>query len=336
MSTTCRLSLRIYCAAAPLLAVVVATAGCGTAAGRTAMPSHEPVPGSATPSSSLIPISATPNNDHSGDPVSYASVQPNPRAPLTPVAADTQVTYGLSDDPQLVDITTTSTPSGLSVAVTLSRNDDRVADVWLADIAVGAVAELVHSNQGVANDLIASATAMSSACEPPAGAGPGTRLPHLYRHGLEDHPEGVEHGRWVGPGEGGDSITTNLGVGAVRLGQVFGSPSDSALAAHVADVARRHGLEVGDLQVLRPLESALRVTFVVQTDATIDWTVDELRTALVGQPPDVEGILMELDDSDGQTLLQSGVAYRTGEGGLWFAPGQDERFGAVHGGTPGH
>jgi hypothetical protein len=56
---------------------------------------------------------------------------------------------------------------------------------------------------------------------------------------------------------------------------------------------------------------------------------------LVGKSPDVEGILIELYDPDGQPLLQSGVAYRTGSGGLWFAPGQDERFGAIHGGMPG-
>jgi len=223
----------------------------------------------------------------------------SPRAPLTPNAAAAQVMRGLSGEPQLAGITTTSTPSGLEVAIMLTRNDDGVPDVWLADLAVGAVGELVHSDQAVANDLISSATA-------------------------------------VGPGDGGDPITTYLGVGAVRLGQVFGSPSDSTLAARVADVAKRYGLEVADLQILHPLESALRVTFVVPKGATIDWTIDALGTALVGTSPDVEGVLIELDDSDGQPLLQSGVAYRTGEGGLWFAPGQDERFGAVHGGTPGN
>lgn len=57
--------------------------------------------------------------------------------------------------------------------------------------------------------------------------------------------------------------------------------------------------------------------------------------ALVGATPDVEGVLIQLDNPAGKPLLISGVAYRTGEGGLWFAPGQDERFGALHGGTPG-
>lgn len=73
---------------------------------------------------------------------------------------------------------------------------------------------------------------------------------------------------------------------------------------------------------------------VVPDGAGTDWTIDRLQTELVGESPDVEGVFLELDDSQGQPLLQSGVAYRTGEGGLWFGPGQDARFGAVHGGTP--
>jgi hypothetical protein len=284
MSMTSRLPRRIGSAAAPALAVVIATAGVAVAA-------------------ALAGSTAMPNNDHTGDPVTYAGGQSTPPASLSanaaPSDAAAQVMEDLSGAPQLVAVTTKSTPSGLQVAVTLTRNDDSVPDVWLADLAVGAVAERSHSDQAVANDLVSSATA-------------------------------------VGPGKGGDTVTTYLGVGAVRLGQVFGSPSDSALIAHVAKVAESHGLSVSDFQILHPLESALSVKFVVPDGATIDWTIDALRTDLVGAAPDVEGVFIELDDSHGQPLLQSGVAYRTGEGGLWFAPGQDARFGAVHGGTPGN
>ena len=284
MSMTNRLPKRIGSAAAPALAAVILTAGVAVAA-------------------ALAGSTAMSNNDHTGDPVTYAGGQSTPLASLSAntVASDAtaQVMKDLSGEPQLAGLTTKSTPSGLQVAVTLTRNDDRVPDVWLADLAVGAVAERSHSDQAVANDLVSSATA-------------------------------------VGPGKGGDTVTTYLGVGAVRLGQVFGSPSDSALIAHVAEVAERHGLTVADLQILHSLESALSVKFVVPDGATIDWTIDELRTDLVGESPDVEGVFIELGDSHGQPLLQSGVAYRTGEGGLWFAPGQDARFGAVHGGTPGN
>jgi hypothetical protein len=271
---------RIGSAAAPALAAVILTAGIAVAA-------------------ALAGSTAMSNNDHTGDPVTYAGGQSTPLASLSgnAVTSDVaaQVMKDLSGERQLVGVTTTSTPSGLQVAVTLTRNDDGVPDVWLADIAVGAVAERAHTDQAVASDLVSSATA-------------------------------------VGPGKGGDTVTTYLGIGAVRLGQVFGSPTDSALTAHVADVAERHGLTVADLQILHPLESALSVTFVVPDGAKIE----ALRTDLVGDSPDVEGAYIELDDAHGQPLLQSGVAYRTGEGGLWFAPGQDARFGAVHGGTPGN
>jgi hypothetical protein len=242
------------------------------------------------------------NNDHTGQPVTYAGRQSTPLSSLRADAAESNVAAhvmtDLSGEPQLVGLTTKVTPSGLEVVVTMTRNDDRVPDVWLADLAVGAVAERSHSNEAVANDIISTAIA-------------------------------------IGPDNGGNPVTTSLGIGAVRLGQVFGSPSDSALTVHVGDVAESHGLTLADLRILHPLESALSVAFVVPDGASIDWTLDELRTNLVGVPPEVEGVFIELRDSQGQPLLLSGVAYRTGESGLWFAPGQDSRFGAVHGGTPG-
>jgi hypothetical protein len=287
MSTTSRLSRLMWFAGAPVSAAILATAGVVAAsalAGSTATPSDDSTP---------APIVAY--DEHQGNPVTYAAGQSTSRPPLASDAAVTQVMEGLSGEPQLVALATKSTPSGIEVSVSLTHNDDRVRDVWLADVAVGAVSELLHSDQLVANDFITSATA-------------------------------------VGTGEGGTATTTQLGVGAVRLGQVFGSPDDSILATRIADVAKAHGLEVGQARILHPLEAALDITFVVPEGATIDWTIDELRTELAGQSPDVEALFIELDDADGKPLLQAGVAYRTGEGGLWFAPGQDERFGALHGG----
>jgi hypothetical protein len=252
------------------------------------------------------------DNTHTGDPAVYAGRVATPRPPLlsaapTPDAAASasaasgvaaQTGIGLPGGPQIAGTTTRSTPSGLDVTVRLTRNDDSLPDVWLADLALGAVAERMRSDQIVVSDIISSATA-------------------------------------VGPGRGGETVTTDLGIGAVRPGQVFGSPSDATLTARVADVAKRFELTVADLEVLHPLESALSVTFVVPDGAKIEWTIDELGTALEGQPPNVEGSLIELDDSRGQPLLRTCAAYRTGDGGLWFAPGQDERFGAVYSHTPG-
>jgi hypothetical protein len=235
---------------------------------------------------------------HTGHPVTYAGATQGIRAAHAPLAAAKgQVLQGLSDT-AVKGVQATSSPKGLVVRVALKQNNDDVPDVWVADLAVGALGERTRTNQSVINEEIASATA-------------------------------------VGPGSNGTRVTSTLGLGAVRLGQVFGWPSDAVLKSHVKTVARQFGLMVSSLSILHPLESALRVTFVVPTSAKIKWTIDELRAALVGATPDVEGVLIQLDNPAGKPLLISGVAYRTGEGGLWFAPGQDERFGALHGGTPG-
>ncbi|MCW2786040.1 MAG: hypothetical protein JWP74_2557 [Marmoricola sp.] len=159
---------------------------------------------------------------------------------------------------------------------------------------MGAVAELMRTDEATFSDEVASATA-------------------------------------TGPDKAGVTTETGLGIGAVSLGQVFDSPSDSALAARVRDVAQKFGLKVGALKILHPLSAAIDVTFVVPDDTPITWTIDQLRAALVGSSPDVEGALIELDSPSGAPLLRSGVAYRNGEGGLWFAHQQDSRFGAGHG-----
>jgi hypothetical protein len=234
---------------------------------------------------------------HTGDPVTYAGVTQAPTgAPASLDDAAGQVLRGVGGT-SVQGVQASSSSTGLVVTVALKENNDDVPDIWLADLAVGALGERMRTNQAVINEEIASATA-------------------------------------VGLGSSGVQVTSNLGLGAVRLGQVFESPSDAALTSQVNTVAQEFGLKVSSLSILHPLESALRVTFVVPDSATIDWTIDQLRTAVVGASPDVEGVLIELDNSAGQPLLRSGVAYRTGEGGLWFAPGQDDRFGAVHGGTP--
>jgi hypothetical protein len=216
---------------------------------------------------------------------------------LTGSEAVTQVLAGIGGDTLVRDATVQSGEDGCTITVDLSQNDEEVSEVWIADLVTGAIAELMRTDETTTSTEVANAVA-------------------------------------TGPDHAGEELSTNLGIGAVRLGQVFNSPSDSVLISHVQDVAKQFGLTVSEMQVLHPLESALIVTLVVPDTSQVDWTVDQLRSAIVGDSPDVEGILLELDDSQGNPLLRSGVAYRTGEGGLWFAPGQDATFGAVHGGPP--
>lgn len=232
-------------------------------------------------------------SDHSGSPVTYAAAKGSAASPVASDEASRRVLSGMKDT-DLVSVTSSTAPSGRTIAVQLAHNNDEVPDVWLAGVAAGAFLEMTHTDETVASDAAGKMTA-------------------------------------AGTGRDGSSVTTELGLGAVSLNQVFNSPSDSVLRTRVDNVARDFGLKVADLRVLHPLESALQVSFVVPDDSKIDWTIDELRAALVGKTPDIEGLLIELDAADGQKLLLAGTAYRTGEGGLWFSPGQDERFNAIHG-----
>lgn len=237
-------------------------------------------------------------NGHTGDPVSYGKATNTAGRHLDVADAVHDVLQGIGDGTLVRNLTADTRSAGTTVSVELAHNGDDVPEVWASDLVVGALGELMRTDQATMNDVIVSASA-------------------------------------AGPGADGTSVTTSLGVGAVRLGQVFNSPNDSTLSDHVNEAARTLGLTVSSLKILHPLESAIEVTLVVPDDAKVDWTIDQLRTALVGSSPMVEGVLIELDSTDGQPLLRSGVAYRTGEGGLWFAPGQDARFGAGHGGLAG-
>ncbi len=127
----------------------------------------------------------------------------------------------------------------------------------------------------------------------------------------------MSHGKPTTQGVGGNS-------------QQFNSPSDGVLRSYVRDAASKFGLTVRKLTIVHPLESAISVSFTVPDNATVSWTIDQLRAAVEGSPRSVEASLIELYSTSGELLLSTLCAYRTGLGGLSFAPGQDERFKAMH------
>jgi hypothetical protein len=138
-------------------------------------------------------------------------------------------------------------------------------------------------------------------------------------------------GEVVGLNNSGQPVSTVLGTGFIAGGQQFASPSDDVLRSRIRAVASTFGLAVRTLTILHPLESAISVSFTVPDNATVSWTIDQLGAAIEGAPRTVEGSLIQLYSTSGEHLLSSGAAYRTGLGVLSFAPGQDVRFGALHG-----
>ena len=184
----------------------------------------------------------------------------------------------------------------ISVGVDSDAGDD-VKAVWLGQLVQGAVADLMRSKEPTTADVI--------------GGGQ-----------VEDRDSR------------GHDVTVPLGTGSVAAGQQFDSPSDELLLARAKELSGRFGLTLTSAQVIHPLDSAMLVTLTLPRDQAVSWTIDDLRTALTGAPSGIEGLFIEIDSPEGEPLLLAGTAYRVGGGGVWFAPGQDARFGVVHGGGP--
>jgi hypothetical protein len=160
--------------------------------------------------------------------------------------------------------------------------------------------------------------------------GPGVRVPvegdqadDLYAVWLG----GLERGAVADRMRDDEEVTADV----IDGGQVFHSPSDDDLEARVEAAARKFGLQLLSVEVMHPLESAISVKFALPEDGELTWTIDDLRDAVAGSPSSVEGVFIEIDSPSGKSLIRTSSSYRTGEGGLSFAPGQDDRFGALHG-----
>lgn len=190
--------------------------------------------------------------------VSLASAESNDEIETSVSSAGAPVSYaagtrtrGIVVKPEDADAQTTraldevgvkhiaETPGG-AITVDLAHPGDEITNRWRADLAAGAYAELTRTDQAAYSERVTAATA-------------------------------------TGPDESGRTVSTPLGIGAARLGQEFGSPDDTELRARVTKIADQFGITLRDLQILHPLESAIDVSFEVDDDMKIDWTIDRLR-----------------------------------------------------------
>lgn len=183
----------------------------------------------------------------------------------------------------------------------LSDPGDDVWLTWQAALAQGAIADLARQDETATNEVV----------------GGMTLLVHT--------PSGRTE-----PLDGGS--------GYVAAGQVFDAQSrdlsDEAIRARTLQATREFGLKEVAIEVIRPLGPAVAISATLPEGQDVDWTIDDLRRAVLGDPLAYEGIYIEIRSARDGPLLRSGVAYRTGLGGLWFAEGQDEVFGAMHGAAP--
>jgi hypothetical protein len=235
-------------------------------------------------------------------PLSAAPPKVSHEGPATADQAISLVLKGMAET-EVRSASVTGEPTGsaataprVRVQVDSDRGDDLYA-VWLGDLVRGAVADRMRDDEKTTADVIG-----------------GGQVEDTDRSGAP--------------------VIVPLGTGSIVGGQVFDSPSDDVLEARAEGAARKFGLKLLSIDVMHPLESAISVKFELPEDGALTWTIDDLGAAVAGSPPSVEGVFIEIDSPSGKLLIRTSSSYRTAEGGLSFAPGQDERFGAVHGHVP--
>lgn len=181
-----------------------------------------------------------------------------------------------------------------------SPEDSSVLPFWEANLAQGAIADLVASRDAsnLANVVAGSTVIMAD-----------------------------------GPRKG-EALPTD--ASDISPGQVFkaqdGGWSDEEIAAQVETVGASFGLRT-DTRVLHPLGPA---PLVVATAINLDLFnggFDEVMSAIQGQG-NYEGIFLRVQLPNGQVIAEASRSYRTGGGGLWFADGYDEVLGITHFGVP--
>jgi hypothetical protein len=191
-------------------------------------------------------------------------------------------------------VTDPNEPSCTSPCLRVSLDneaDHGVKEAWLAHLVVGAVGELIRTDETNLDMVIAG---------------------EITSRDSNGH------------------VHTDLLAGSGPVGRRFHSPSDSALSERVASVAAKYGLGVKSVEVLHPLDSALAVTLTAPP-GDVRWTIDQLADELLGSPVDVEGLFVQLDSPTGEPLFRIAFRERTRGGVGWFAPGQENRFGFNHG-----
>lgn len=236
-----------------------------------------------------------------GHPGAYAArTASNPRAMSLADAAGDVTRRLRGTDIASINLVTAPTEARNSSLPWVKVEVDRpqsVYTVWLASLAQGATADAASSTEERTVDVVGG-------------------------------------GELVSREDDGSTRVTRLGSGSVAARQDFVSPPDGALELRAQEVAKQFGLTLNHIRVLHPRASAVAFDLTVP-DGPIAWTIDQLRAALEGSPPDIEGSFIRLQSPAGAELLESSTSYRTGAGGLSFAQGADVRFNAAHGGTPG-
>jgi hypothetical protein len=185
-----------------------------------------------------------------------------------------------------------------AVLATQKNANERLVSSWEADLAQGAIAELVGNDESNLGDVIV-----------------GSSVSFSNADGSLSEAEG--------------------GAGDIAAGQRFPAQtevvSDATIRSEISRAASKFGLAVSNIQILHPLGPAPRVELTAPNATALTGRYPEIRAALFGATPRFEGFFLAISLPDGSTVVRGSAAFRAGSGRLWVNPKYDSLIGADHG-----
>jgi hypothetical protein len=125
--------------------------------------------------------------------------------------------------------------------------------------------------------------------------------------------------------ESGWQPTPNKDVAA---GQRFQAPGDDQLIRQlVTDTLSQYNAQPVSIEVLHPLDAALKVVATIETPEALNGRLAQLQSVLTGTPVQFEGVYLELRLPDGGPIAVLSTAFRAVQGSQSVRPDLEDILG---------
>ena len=116
-------------------------------------------------------------------------------------------------------------------------------------------------------------------------------------------------------------------------GQKFEPPGDDReIERTVTETLAGYGMAPVSIDVLHPLDTAVKVIATIDSADAMNGRLGELQTVLTGTPAQYEGVYLEVRLPDSSPIAVLATSFRTGRGSQWVRPDlEDSLGGPAHG-----
>jgi hypothetical protein len=256
----------------------------------SAVPATDPTTTSVDPAATVPTLA--------GDRVAYVSTR-STAAEQTPEEALTQTLAGLSDVIHSAVLVTPASdatdPTGMSLDITVAADGRALVQGlegdWEAALLLGAVADRTTRDGHMASEIKGWT---------------------------------VEH---VPAGETDESLWEPTNNSMVPHQKFLPPGDDAEIKRTVDDALARYNLEALSVDVLHPLDTAIKVIAIIDSPEAMNGQLSQLQTELTGTPIQYEGVYLEVRLPDNSPIAVLASAFRDGSGTQWVRPDLEDVLG---------